>query len=87
MLEVSVTGPRSDVMARINGLVEERRRLLSGPRSHSVVGTRTYQRLRQVDSELEQLWLRRRAELNARKYAAGWLEEDRSSLDDESAAW
>ncbi len=87
MLEVSVTGPHSDVMERINGLVEERRRLLSGPRSHSVVGTRTHQRLRQVDSELEQLWLRRRAELNARKFAAGWLEEDLSAPDDDSAAW
>ncbi|CCF84123.1 DUF2630 family protein [Nitrolancea hollandica] len=87
MLEVSVNGPQSDVMARINGLVEERRRLLGGPRNHSIVGSRTHERLRQVDSELEQLWLRRRAELNARKFAAGWLEEDFSAPDDESAVW
>jgi hypothetical protein len=29
-----------------------------------------------VDSELEQLWLRRRAELNASAYLAGWTDEE-----------
>lgn len=76
MLEVSATGPHSDVMARINGLVDERRRLLGIPRNHSVSGSKAHERLRQVDSELEQLWLRRRAELNASAYAAGWGDEE-----------
>ena len=86
MLEVSVAGPQSDVMGRINGLVEERRRLLNGSRNKTAVGTRAHQRLRQVDSELEQLWLRRRAELNARQYATGWMGEGLPGPDDECAA-
>lgn len=86
MLEVSVSGPQSDVMARINGLVEERRRLWSGPRNRTVIGTSAHQRLRQVNSELDQLWLRRRAELNARQHATGWLGEGLPSPDGDYTA-
>ena len=76
MLEVSATGPQSEVMARINGLVDERRRLLGIPRNHPIHASKAQQRLRQVDSELEQLWLRRRADLNASVYPTGWTDEE-----------
>lgn len=84
MLEVSSTGPQSDVMTRINGLVEERRRILCGSRSQPIFGSKAQQRLRQVDSELEQLWLRRRVELNASEFATDRLGEGFSELDDAS---
>lgn len=86
MLEVSSTGPQSDVMARITGLVDERRRLLRGSQNHAAAGIRPQQRIRQMDSELEYLWLRRRAELNARQFATGWLGEGLPGTDGEPAA-
>jgi len=66
----------SDTLARINALNEERRRLLNA-QVYGLAATKRAERLRQIQEELEQLWLERRFELSQHPSdAPDWLESD-----------
>ncbi|ACZ37764.1 DUF2630 family protein [Sphaerobacter thermophilus] len=66
----------SDTLARINALNEERRRLLNA-QVYGLAATKRAERLRQIQEELDQLWLKRRLELSQQPGdAPDWLEGD-----------
>lgn len=69
----------SDTLARINALNEERRRLLNTP-AFGLAATERAERLRQIQDELDGLWLERRLELSRHSgESPEWLEANEES--------